>query len=150
MAESTSIALASIVTFLITIIILTLFGAVIYLYFITVELRADLVILQQKQIVPHPILNKRICTLEQQRNIHEDNIHIINRNVDIARNSIHLIQHNLLNLRDATQGGQLLDPTNEVYQRWDYPNSQPSKPTELDFSSDQGWRDTTWNGQDLE
>ena len=63
-AESTSIALASIVTFLITIIVLALFGVIIYIYLVTVELRADLIALQQKQSVPHPILDKCICTLE--------------------------------------------------------------------------------------
>ena len=48
-AKPTSIALTSIITFLITIIILALFGAIIYIYLITIKLRADLVALQQKQ-----------------------------------------------------------------------------------------------------
>ena len=42
-------------------------------------------------MVPHPILDKRICTLEIDINIHKDNIYIVNWNIDIAHNSIHLI-----------------------------------------------------------
>ena len=145
-AKSFNIAFASIITFLVTIIMLALFGVTVYIYLITVELRADLIALQQKQTVPHLILDKHICTLEWERNVHEDNIYIVNRNIDIACNSIYLIQHNLLNIHDTAQGGWLLDPTDEVYNRWNYPNSPPPKSTELDFSSGQGWGDTTWNG----
>ena len=90
-AESINVAFAFIVTFLITIIILALFRAIVYIYLITIELRADLVILQQKQMVPHPILNKRICTLEIDINIHKDNILQVNWNINIICNSIHLI-----------------------------------------------------------
>ena len=58
MAKSSNVNLASIVTFLITIIVLALLGAIIYIYLITVELRADLVALQQKHTVLHSILDK--------------------------------------------------------------------------------------------
>ena len=44
-AESTNVVFASIITFLITIIILALFGAIIYIYLITIKLRAKLVTL---------------------------------------------------------------------------------------------------------
>ena len=63
-AKSFNIAFASIITFLVTIIMLALFGVTVYIYLITVELRADLIALQQKQTVPHLILDKHICTLE--------------------------------------------------------------------------------------
>ena len=45
-AESTNIVFASIITFLITIIILVFFETIIYIYLITVKLRTDLVALQ--------------------------------------------------------------------------------------------------------
>ena len=45
-AKSINVALTSIVTFLITILILALLGAIIYIYLITIELRTDLVALQ--------------------------------------------------------------------------------------------------------
>ena len=57
-AESTNVVFASIITFLITIIILALFGAIIYIYLITIKLRAKLVTLQQKQMVLYSILDK--------------------------------------------------------------------------------------------
>ena len=116
-AESFNVAFTSIVTFLIIIIVLTLFGAIIYIYLVTVKLRADLVVLQQKQTVPYPVLDKRICTLETDINVYEDNIFYINRNVDTICKNIHLIQHNLLNLRDTAQGEQLQNSHDEVYNR---------------------------------
>ena len=68
-------------------------------------------------MVSYSIFDKRIHTLEIDINIYKDNIYIVNRNIDIAHNSIHLIQHNLINLRNAAQGGRLLDSTDEVYNK---------------------------------